>query len=141
MIIRSATAADLAGIALIQSATPDASQWDPASYLDYACMVAADGETQDGETVVGFLVFRETGPGEHEILNLAVHPGARRRGVARQLLKAVLAPGRGKWFLEVRAANFGAIQLYENLGFRQVARREGYYLNPSESGIVMRLDS
>jgi ribosomal-protein-alanine N-acetyltransferase len=141
MTIRPATAADLAGISLIQRAAPEASQWDTLSYLDYACMVAADGETEAGETVLGFLVFRETGPGEHEILNLAVHPDARRRGVARQLLKAVLAPSRGKWFLEVRAANIGAIQLYENLGFRQVARREGYYHNPSESGIVMRFDS
>jgi ribosomal-protein-alanine N-acetyltransferase len=136
MTIRPATAADLAGISLIQLAAPEASQWDPASYLDHACIIA-----EYGETVVGFLVFRETGPGEHEILNLAVHPDARRRGVARQLLNTVLAPGRGKWFLEVRAANFGAIQLYENLGFRQVARREGYYHNPCESGIVMRFDS
>ena len=141
MTIRSATAADLAGIALIQSAAPEASHWDTLSYLDYACMVAVDGTTEDGGAVVGFLVFREIGPDEHEILNLAVHPGARRRGVARQLLMAVLAPGRGKWFLEVRAANLGAIQLYENLGFRQAARRVGYYLNPPEAGIVMRFDS
>ena len=117
-------------------AAPEASQWDPLSYLDYVCMVA-----EDGKTVVGFLVFRETGPGEHEILNLAVHPDARRRGVARQLLNAVLEPGHGKWFLEVRAGNFGAIQLYENMGFRQVARREAYYHNPFESGIVMQFDS
>ena len=141
MTIRTATAADLSGIALIQRAAPEASQWDPASYLDYACVVAKDEVAADGETVLGFLVFRETGPGECEILNLAVHPGARRRGVARQLLQTVLSPGQGKWFLEVRAANLGAIRLYESMGFRQVARREGYYRNPPEAGIVMQFDS
>lgn len=136
MTVRPATAADLTGISLIQLAAPEASQWDPASYLDYGCLVASDVQK-----VVGFLVFRETGPGENEILNLAVHPGARRSGVARQLLKAVLTPGRGKWFLEVRATNFGAIQLYESMGFRMVGRREGYYQSSRESGIVMQFDS
>jgi len=136
MIIRSATAADLAGISVIQSAAPEASQWDPASYLDYMCLVA-----EKSGTVAGFLVFRCTGPGEHEILNLAVDPGTRRCGVARQLLATVLESSPGKWFLEVRAGNFGAIKLYERMGFRQVARREGYYHEPSEAGIVMKFDS
>lgn len=136
MTIRSATVADLGRISQIQMAAPEASQWEPASYLDYMCLVA-----EKGETVVGFLVFRETGPGEHEILNLAVDPAARLCGVARQLLSAVLGAGPGKWFLEVRAGNFGAIKLYESIGFQHAAKREGYYSDPSEAGIVMKFDS
>ena len=130
------TPADLAGILLIQLASPGASQWDLASSPDDGCLIA-----EDGGRVAGFIVFRETGPGEHEILNLAVDPSARRRGVARRLLQTALAAGPGRWFLEVRASNLGAIQLYEAVGFRPAGRREAYYHNPSEPAIVMKFDS
>jgi ribosomal-protein-alanine N-acetyltransferase len=124
--------------------SPGASQWEPATYLNYSCLVAVEGEpTVEGEPnkVVGFLVFRETAPGEQEILSLAVEPAARGRGVARRLLKSVLAPRQGAWFLEVRETNLGAIHLYETMGFRQTSKRNGYYHNPSESGIVMQFNS
>ena len=136
MTVRSATAADLDGIAAIQAASPGASQWDPASYLDYNCWIAADHGT-----VLGFLVTRQIAPGECEILNLAVAPSARRHGVARKLLDKELAQGEGQWFLEVRESNAAAIGLYQSLGFRPVGRREGYYQEPHESGIVMKIDS
>ena len=136
MTIRPATSADLAAIALIQAAAPEASQWDPASYLDYVCTVA-----EEAADVAGFLVCRRTGPDEHEILNLAVHPNHRRRGLARMLLNHMLAPGRGSYFLEVRASNNSAICLYESVGFRQLGKREGYYRDPPEPAIVMQWDS
>lgn len=136
MTLRPATPADLAAIRLIQDAAPEAGQWDPASYLTYHCAVA-----QEDETVIGFFASRETGAGEHEILNLAVHPSARRRGVARKLLNQAFAGGCQQWFLEVRASNIAAIRLYENVGFRQVGTRTGYYRNPPEAAIVMKLDS
>ena len=53
--IRPATAADLIGISAIQQASPEASQWDPRSYLEYACTVVEEA----GE-VVGFLVCRQS---------------------------------------------------------------------------------
>jgi ribosomal-protein-alanine acetyltransferase len=134
--LRPATAADLAVIGLIQDAAPEASQWDPAGYLTYDCAVA-----QENGSVIGFLASRETGAGEHEILNLAVHPSARRRGVARTLLNQAFAGGCRQWFLEVRASNVAAIRLYESVGFRQAGTRAGYYQNPLESAIVMKLDS
>ena len=135
MTLRPATAADLAAIALIQGAAPEASQWDPASYLAYECVVA-----QEGEALAGFLVCRQTAPGEHEILNLAVHPGVRRRGVARKLLNHVMGAA-SQCFLEVRASNNSAICLYESVGFRPVGRREDYYGTSLEPAIVMRWDS
>ncbi len=133
MIIRPATAGDLDAIASIQSASPQASQWKPTEYLDYTCAVAEEG------TVAGFIVTREVVLGEYEILNLAVAPEARRRGVARELLKRVLETGSGEWFLEVRESNFAAIQLYETVGFRVSGKRSSYYSNSRESAIVMRL--
>jgi len=133
--LRGMTPDDLAGIARIQAASPEASQWDPPDYLVYdGFVVLVDG------AVAGFLVTRPTGPGEREILNLAVDPAHRRRGIAMRLMEAELdrAGGSGAWFLEVRESNLGAIGLYRSLGFHVAGRRADYYQNPPEAGIVMR---
>jgi len=135
MTVRAATVEDLAAIAEIQSLSPEASQWEPESYLNYDCTVAI--ETR----VTGFLVTRETARGEREILNLAVDPSQRRRGAARTLLQAELGRGKNQWFLEVRESNASAIALYQSAGFRVAGRRESYYSNPMEAGIVMKFDS
>ena len=136
MTVRGATADDVAAIAAIQEASPEASQWDPASYLDYECSVAAGGGR-----VLGFLVVRQIAADEREILNLAVDPSERRHGVARKLLENELRRVKTRWFLEVRASNSSAIKLYESAGFRKGGRRESYYSNPAETGIVMMFDS
>jgi ribosomal-protein-alanine N-acetyltransferase len=136
MTVRRATADDLAAIAAIQKASPEASQWELASYLDYECSVA-----DNGGRVLGFLVARQIAADEREILNLAVDPTERRRGVARKLLENELKRLKMCWFLEVRASNIGAIRLYESAGFRRAGRRESYYSNPVEPGIVMKFDS
>jgi len=136
MMVRAATADDLAAIAAIQEASPEASQWDPASYLGYECSVATSGGR-----VAGFLVVRQIGPGEREILNLAVDPPERRRGVARKLLETELRRAKNHWFLEVRASNSAAMKLYESAGFRMAGRRDSYYSNPLEPGIVMKFES
>ncbi len=127
-IIRSATAEDLPAIAMIQGA----SGWPPKSYLDYDCRVAI----RNG-CVAGFLVSRETTPGEREILNLVVDPAQRRRGIGKKLLKNEVSRGRGNWFLEVRESNHPAIKLYKSIGFRATGRRPEYYLDPPETAIVM----
>jgi ribosomal-protein-alanine N-acetyltransferase len=135
MKVRAAIAEDLAAIAEIQARSPEASQWDPKDYLAYDCLVATDSQ------VAGFLVSRQTAPGEREILNLAVEPSQRRRGVARALLQGELRREKTQWFLEVRESNRGAILLYQNAGFRVAGRRESYYRDPPETGIVMKFDS
>ena len=87
----------------------------------------------------GFLSLAPTAPGEREILNLAVDPGTapgKRRDCACS--KHELNRGEGSWFLEVRESNGAAIRLYLNSGFRVAGRRENYYNNPPEAGIVMR---
>jgi ribosomal-protein-alanine N-acetyltransferase len=131
VIIRPATPADLLAIGEIQQASPEASQWPPTSDT---CLVA-----DDRGLILGFLVTRPLGPDEHEVLNLAVAPAARRRGVARNLLQYALAAAPGRWFLEVRASNLPAIRFYENACFQASGRRENYYNSPRESAIVMTL--
>jgi len=136
MTVRAATADDLAAIAAIQAASPEASQWNAASYLDYECTVAASGRR-----VLGFLVVRQIAVDEREILNLAVDPAERRRGVACKLLQTELQRAKTQWFLEVRASNASAIKLYESAGFHRAGTRESYYNDPIETGIVMKFDS
>ena len=81
------------------------------------------------------------GDREREILNVAVRPDLRRLHIATELLRAEMERWPGAHFLEVRESNTGARQLYEGLGFEAVGSRPGYYENPPESGIVMRIFS
>jgi polysaccharide biosynthesis protein PslH len=134
--IRAATHDDLAAIAAIQNAAPEASQWTPESYLEYDCAVAVVGGRP-----VGFLVTRVTAPDEREVLNLAVEPSFRRRGIGRILMETGLAGARGEWFLEVRESNTTAINLYKTLGFSPSGRRSKYYNEPVEAAIVMSVFS
>jgi len=134
--LRPATEADLPAIAEIQAASPEASQWAPEDYLAHSCLLA-----MVGGRVAGFLVVRTTTPGEHEILNLAVDPPQRRRGIARRLVQEALVTRQGDWFLDVRASNTAAQSLYKSLGFNPVGLREHYYTQPHEAAIVMRFFS
>lgn len=134
--MRAGTAADLDAIAAIQSASPEAAQWEPKDYLQYDLRVAlANGE------VVAFLVSRTLAAGESEILNLAVAPEHRRLGVARSLVKAWISGAPGDVFLEVRASNEAAQKFYKSLGFQVVSVRPEYYSSPVETAIVLKFHS
>jgi len=135
-LVRPGTAADLPTVEAIQRASPQSAGWDVASYLQYDLRVA----TVDGQ-VAGFLVSRILCPGETEILNLAVAPGRRRCGVARALLGSLISACSGVFFLELRASNSAALNLYKSLGFQEVGRRPDYYLEPLEAAIVMKFHS
>jgi [ribosomal protein S18]-alanine N-acetyltransferase len=129
-------AGDIARIGQIQAASPGSADWKPEGYLDYDCLVAVNESD-----IVGFLVSRRVGPDEREILNLAVIPSYRRRGVARRMLQEELERSTGSCFLEVRESNSAAANLYKQLGFTPVGRRERYYQDPLEAAIVMRIIS
>ena len=134
--IRQAEANDLDQITAIQATAPEASQWQTPDYLTFDCQVA----TLDGQ-IAGFVVSRTVGDLEREILNVAVRPDLRRLRIATELLRAEMTRWPGTHFLEVRESNTGARQLYERLGFEVVGSRPGYYENPPEAGIVMRVFS
>ena len=92
--------------------------------------------------VVGYLIARELA-GSGEVLNLAVAPDARRRGIAGALLQAGIARLRQRQveeiLLEVRESNRSAQALYLGNGFRPVGQRSAYYRNPREDALVLRL--
>ena len=135
-IIRPGTADDLPGIAAVQAASPEAAQWDPADYLDHDLLVAV----KEGQ-VAGFLVTREVGPAEREILTLAVLPTMRRRGISRLLISHVLREHPDEVYLEVRSSNLTAQKFYNSMGFKEIAVRRDYYDEPLEDAIVMKFHS
>jgi ribosomal-protein-alanine N-acetyltransferase len=86
------------------------------------------------EEAQAFLAAR-TAADEAEILMLATHPSARRRGRARALLRRFHAEapalGAARAFLEVAADNTPAATLYEAEGYGPVGRRRAYYRRAS----------
>ena len=134
--IRPGGASDLAAIAAIQAAAPEAAQWDVAQYMQYDLRVAICRNR-----VAGFLVSRRVAEGENEILNVAVAPAFRRLGIARQLVNSLLKETAGDVFLEVRESNTAAQDLYMSLNFQCVGRRPDYYESPPEAAIVMKFHS
>jgi ribosomal-protein-alanine N-acetyltransferase len=80
---------------------------------------------------------------ELHVLNVAVAPDARRRGVARAILDRMEALGREQGarvaMLEVRRGNAPAIALYRSGGYRKVGARPRYYPD-GEDALVMDKD-
>jgi ribosomal-protein-alanine N-acetyltransferase len=134
--IRHADAGDLDAVAEIQQASPGAARWNVADYLEQNFLVAVAGNR-----VVGFLVVRTLADDEREILNLAVAPEFRRKGVARALFEHAIRNFSGDIFLEVRESNGAALELYKSLGFKELSTRVGYYDSPAETAIVMKFHS
>ena len=91
--------------------------------------------------VVGY-IGSQTSIDETDVMNVAVHPDFRRKGIAEKLIEQLVAElkGRGSHalMLEVRASNAPAIALYEKLGFVQVGCRKNYYRNPKEDALILR---
>ena len=79
---------------------------------------------------------------ESDVMNVAVHPDFRRRGIAEALVNCLVeelkAIDSHSLTLEVRASNVPAISLYEKLGFSEVGRRKNYYRNPREDALILR---
>ena len=94
-----------------------------------------------GDTVVGY-VGSQSVMGEADMMNLAVMPEYRRQGIGRRLVEELvsrLAANQVKSLtLEVRASNDPAIAIYDEMGFRAVGRRPGYYRNPKEDALILR---
>lgn len=91
---------------------------------------------QEGRIVgnASLIPFRDQGKRIYLVANVATHPDFRRRGIGKALTERVMQQARIKnasaiW-LHVRDDNPGAIKLYENLGFQEVARRTTWYATP-----------
>ena len=95
---------------------------------------------EDG-CVLGY-IGSQTVLGESDMLNLAVHPDHRRKGIGRMLTQALCDSLRQKGSqcitLEVRTSNNPAKSLYGSMGFVSVGRRHRYYSRPTEDADILR---
>ena len=96
-----------------------------------------------GGLLVGYLVISRYVDAWH-VMNVAVTPSHRRRGIARALLERLFevtaSDERRGYTLEVRVSNEGAIKLYESLGFVSRGVRRGYYTDNREDALIMWRD-
>jgi len=94
------------------------------------CLVASQNNGDNGRGIIG-LALGWAITDQAELTRVAVSPPHRRNGVSKQLLKGlyqrVAASGATKIFLEVREDNLAAIALYEQMSWKIVGRRKGYY--------------
>ena len=78
---------------------------------------------------------------ETDMMNIAVRPDCRRKGIAAALISELVGQlkERGSHILrlEVRESNAPAIALYESLGFAQLGLRKNYYRNPKENALIL----
>lgn len=109
--------------------------YELTSRLSYWLVAVENGE------VVGYIGSQSV-LGESDVMNVAVHPDHRRKGVAEALVLALAKDLKERdnvcLTLEVRVSNEPAIALYEKLGFTQVGRRPNYYRNPREDALILR---
>jgi ribosomal-protein-alanine N-acetyltransferase len=82
---------------------------------------------------------------ECTITNISVQPELRRKGIGKFMLENLFRIMHKRdvinYYLEVRASNLPAQNLYNKLGFRQVGIRKSYYHNPPEDAVVMAWDT
>lgn len=94
----------------------------------------------EAEGVLGYLVLWFAAE-EGELADLAVSEEHRSRGLGSRLLdramELALDHGVRSLFLEVRASNERAEELYRSRGFRVVTVRKDYYRFPTEDALVM----
>jgi len=101
------------------------------------------GAFEEGR-LAGYLIVSRYVDAWH-VMNIAVAPAFRRRGIATALLDKLFeltedASKRG-YTLEVRVSNEGAIKLYERLGFSARGIRRGYYTDNREDALIMWRDA
>ena len=97
----------------------------------------------EGERMAGYMIISRYVDAWH-VMNIAVDPEFRRRGIATALLERLFEltedESRRGYTLEVRVSNDAAIKLYERLGFRSRGIRRGYYTDNREDALIMWRD-
>lgn len=92
--------------------------------------------------LIGYAVVELTPP-DAVLCEVAVRPEWRRQGWASKMWKDVRQTARQRKvkriFLELRESNVAALAWYKTLGFMEINRRQSYYSDPQEDGIIMKL--
>jgi ribosomal-protein-alanine N-acetyltransferase len=114
-----------------------------AGELTKSSSVCLGAQDTDTDRLVAYLIISRYVDAWH-VMNVAVAPDYRGRGIATRLLERLFEltagdGGRG-YTLEVRVSNRSAIRLYEKLGFKARGVRRGYYTDNREDALIMWKD-
>jgi ribosomal-protein-alanine N-acetyltransferase len=144
--IRAMVESDIDRVMAIAASLPTAPQWGRASYEmavsfgDGPGRIALVAEHSGG--LKGFVIAQFL-DSLAEVETLGVDVSSQGNGVGASLLLAAVEALRlaqvNEVELEVRPSNERAWRLYERLGFREVGRRRGYYREPVEDAVLLRL--
>jgi ribosomal-protein-alanine acetyltransferase len=147
--LRPATLDDLDAIMQLETSTFASDAWsrgtmraELGSRHGYY-LVAQPASWHPDDAITGYAgLLAPDGSGQADIQTIAVSPDARRHGIGRALMVALLAEARRRRatevFLEVRADNPNAQALYASLGFQQIAVRAKYYQPEGVDAHIMR---
>ena len=155
-VLRRATVDDLDAIMELETSTFVSDAWSRALMLaelgsPHGYYLVAEAQIPNGEArhpdaaIAGYAgLLAPRGSGQADIQTIAVAADARRRGLGRTLMVALLAEARQRQatevFLEVRADNPNAEALYASLGFERIAVRPKYYQPDGIDAHIMKLD-
>jgi len=138
--IRSALLNDVPAILAIERQSPSAAHWTREEYnklVGSGVVLVAE----EADKLCGF-VCAQAVAGEWEIENVVVAAEFLRRGIANELVRALIQRAESEAsaiLLEVRESNLPARRLYEKHGFREVGRRLAYYRETAEDAILYAL--
>jgi ribosomal-protein-alanine N-acetyltransferase len=93
-----------------------------------------------GDDVAGFMVY-ELHQKSMKLLNFAVHPSYRRRGVGRALVQKLIGycgQQRKRIFFEVRETNLQAQLFFRAFGFRAISVLNDFYEDSDEAAYLMQ---
>lgn len=140
--MRSMATGDIDGVLEIERVS-FAAPWTRGMFEEtLSSPVAASYIVEQAGKIVGYIIFYAAAREIH-VMNIAVHPGLRQRGLASWMMSRIIGLARKSsaevCFLEVRESNIPARGLYEKLGFKPVGKRKGYYRETGEDAIVMQL--
>lgn len=145
--LRSMSVDDMPGVMELEEKLFPEDAWTPAMF---ASEVAESPDrrlylvAETGAQLIGYAGMLFTGGPEADVLTLAVDPGHWGNGTGTALLQALLDEAAARRceqvFLEVRADNPRARNLYKRHGFTEIGVRRGYYQPAGIDAIVMRKD-
>lgn len=154
--VRRMTAADLDRVLAIAQNLPQTPHWPQSAWLNainsqferdstprrIALVIAASAANPQSHSILGFAVASFLPP-QAELETIAVAPESQRLGLGERLLRALATELKTACvddvLLEVRASNQSALAFYEALGFVRTRLRPGYYADPIEDAVLMRL--
>jgi ribosomal-protein-alanine N-acetyltransferase len=92
---------------------------------------------KDEDKIVGYIGVEKILDEVH-IINMAVHPDYRGKGIGKRLMQHILNDEE-VFFLEVRVSNESAKKIYEKYGFKDISIRKSYYADGEDAYVMRRI--